>query len=444
MSTPHTPGAPDAPDAPTTPNAADAADAPATISLLPGGLRDVLPPDAAHEASVVARLLARFAAHGYEQASPPLVEFEDSLLRGAGAATSHHTFRLMDPVSRRMMGVRADMTGQMARVARDRLTRAPRPLRLCYAGQILRITADQLQPERQLTQVGCELIGADDPAADLEAIGLAVLGLRDCGFTDLVVDLGLPTLAMILLAHGGATPQQATAARAALDRRDGTALAAVGGPAVAPLQRLLAGSGAPARALETLAAMDLPPDAARMQQRLAAVLAQLTTHLPDCGISVDLVENRGFEYQTGLSFTLFARGARGELGRGGRYLIGNAGGEDAIGFSLYLEALMRMVPPPPIPRRVWLPPSCSWAVGERLRDDGWVTVAGLESTAPKDGTATALAREARRMGCSHYLTGESAESGESAVPVPVALDPEPAGESSPASSSDPGYEGEGA
>ena len=132
-------------------------------ALLPAGLSDLLPPDAAFEASVVDRLTAAFEAHGYERVKPPLVEFETSLLTGAGGAMAEHIFRLMDPVSQRMMGLRADMTPQVARIAATRLKNAARPLRLGYAGQVLRVRGSELKPARQLGQVGVELIGAADP-----------------------------------------------------------------------------------------------------------------------------------------------------------------------------------------------------------------------------------------------------------------------------------------
>ena len=134
--------------------------------LLPAGLADGLPPEAGHESLLVARLVARFAAQGYALVKPPLVEFEESLLNGIGAALREHCFRLMDPVSQRMMGVRPDMTPQVARIARTRLARAPRPLRLCYAGEVLRVRGTQLRPARQFEQVGAELIGASSAAAD--------------------------------------------------------------------------------------------------------------------------------------------------------------------------------------------------------------------------------------------------------------------------------------
>ena len=105
-------------------------DLPNNRALLPAGLRDLLPPDAETEASAVEALMEVFASHGYQRVQPPLLEFEDSLLAGSGAAVSEQTFRLMDPVSQRMMGLRADTTPQVARIATTRLARAPRPLRL--------------------------------------------------------------------------------------------------------------------------------------------------------------------------------------------------------------------------------------------------------------------------------------------------------------------------
>ena len=103
--------------------------------------------------------MAAFAAHGYERVKPPILEFEDSLFAGSGVAVSEQTFRLMDPVSQRMMGLRADTTPQVARIAANRLAGDARPLRLCYAGQVLRVRGTQLAPERQVPQAGIELIG---------------------------------------------------------------------------------------------------------------------------------------------------------------------------------------------------------------------------------------------------------------------------------------------
>ncbi len=136
-------------------------DPPPNPALLPAGLRDLLPPDADTEAAAMELLMAAFAGHGYQRVQPPLIEFEESLLAGSGAAVSDQTFRLLDPDSHRMMGVRADTTPQVARIATTRLAAAPRPLRLSYAGLCLRVRGSQLDPDRQVAQAGIELIGAD-------------------------------------------------------------------------------------------------------------------------------------------------------------------------------------------------------------------------------------------------------------------------------------------
>src|SRR5260370_34645931 len=142
-------------------------------ALLPAGLYDLLPPEAEIEAAVTARLMGVLGAYGYERVKPPLVEFEETLLSGAGAAMASDTFRTMDPISHRMIGMRADITPQVARIATTRLASRPRPLRLSYAGQVLRVRGSQMRPERQVGQAGAQLNGAQGPAADGEAIAVA-------------------------------------------------------------------------------------------------------------------------------------------------------------------------------------------------------------------------------------------------------------------------------
>src|ERR1700740_3490371 len=138
-------------------------------ALLPIGMHDLLPPEAELEAAIVGQLMAPLAAHGYERVKPPLVEFEETLFAGAGAAMAGATFRIMDPASNRMIGVRADVTPQIARIAATRLADAPRPLRLSYAGQVLRVKGSEIRPERQVGEVGAELIGAAGPTARTQA-----------------------------------------------------------------------------------------------------------------------------------------------------------------------------------------------------------------------------------------------------------------------------------
>ena len=243
-------------------------------ALLPAGLRDMLPPEAEFEARVVERLMATLAAHGYERVKPPLVEFEESLLADSGASMAPHTFRLMDPVSQRMMGLRADMTLQVARVAATRLKALPRPLRLSYAGQVLRVKGDDLRPERQFGQVGAELIGCDAAAADAEAVLLAASALASVGGANLSIDLSSPKLVpAVLAAHG--IPAAPKRLRDALDRKDSAAVGTLGGAAAPVLAGLLAATGPADKALAAIARLSLPGDAAAEVARLVDVVKRV-------------------------------------------------------------------------------------------------------------------------------------------------------------------------
>src|SRR5579863_10730980 len=212
-------------------------------ALLPTGLYDLLPPVAEREAEVTAGLMAVLTSHGYERVKPPLVEFEETLLAGAGAAMAADTFRTMDPVSHRMIGVRADMTPQVARIAATRLAHKRRPLRLSYAGQVLRVRGSQMRPERQVGQAGAELIGAEGPAADVEAIAVAGEALAAVGVPHLSVDLTMPTLVPAIAEAYGVTGERGAALRDALDHKDVAAVAHLAGEAGTLLARLVAAAG---------------------------------------------------------------------------------------------------------------------------------------------------------------------------------------------------------
>lgn len=364
-------------------------------ALLPAGLMDGLPPDAGHEAAVITGLMADFAARGYERVKPPLIEFEDGLLRDASQSLNRQTFRLMDPISQRMLGVRADITGQIARIAESRLAHRERPLRLAYAGDVLQVRGTQLRPERQFVQAGVELIGADSIAADIEVIALAAEALARTGVPKLSIDLSTPMVATTVLDASELNEADLAETRAALDQKDQAAVRACAGPAADLLNALLDAGGPARAAIAALRALSLP-DAARADiVRLAAVADGLHARLPDLQLTVDAVENRGFEYHRGIAFTLFAPRVRGELGRGGRYLAGH-GAEPATGFSLFLDSVMRAVAPAGPARRLWLPVHTSDAVAAGLREDGWVTIAALDET-------DAPAAEAARLYCTHLL-----------------------------------------
>ncbi|WP_114375165.1 ATP phosphoribosyltransferase regulatory subunit [Elioraea thermophila] len=368
------------------------------LALLPPGLRDLLPPEAEIEAAAIEAMAAVFAAHGYERVKPPLLEFEESLLGGAGASTAEVAFRLMDPVSHRMLALRADITPQVARIAAVRLARAPRPLRLCYSGQVLRVRGTDLRGARQMSQAGIELIGSDCAEADAEVIAVAAEALAALGVPAVSFDLTLPTLVDELLAPLALAPAREQALRHAIDRKDAAEVAALAGPLADTLDELLHAAGPADRALEALAAANLPPAARALADRLAATVAAVRARDPAIRLTADPLEFRGFRYHRGVAFTIFSAAVADELGRGGAY---RAGEEPATGVSLYPDAALAAAAPRPPRPRVFVPAGTPPAEAAALRQQGFATVLGL------DPVADAVA-EARRLGCSHVAVGASA------------------------------------
>ena len=373
-------------------------DLPNNPALLPAGLRDLLPPEAETEASAVESLMEVFASHGYQRVKPPLLEFEDSLLAGSGAAVAEQTFRLMDPESQRMMGLRADTTPQVARIAATRLAQAPRPLRLSYAGQCLRVRGSQLAPDRQIAQAGVELIGCDNPAADAEIVLVGAEALASVGLTRTSFDLTLPTLVPVLLDDAGLSGSTRAALARALDRKDAAAVARHGGVLAPTLTDLLMAAGPADRALLALEAAGLPPAARELAGRLAEAVAAIRARAPTLRLTVDPVEFRGMRYETGISVTIYAPGRHEELGRGGRYLCE---AESATGLTLYPDAVLRAAPPRAPRQRLYVPLGVDQDEAARMRRLGYATIAAL---GPEDDPAA----EAQRLLCSHILRGGSA------------------------------------
>lgn len=366
--------------------------------LLPVGLSDVLPPEAEHEAMLVEALMESFARHGYERVKPPLLEFEEGLLAGSGAAVSDQTFRLMDPVSQRMMGLRADTTPQVARIAATRLRGQGRPLRLCYAGQVLRVRGSELSPGRQLPQAGIELIGGAAPEADAEVALVAAEALARAGITDITLDVTLPRLAHALIEAAGMDEALAARLARALDRKDAAAVGALvegRGRVAAILPGLLAAAGPAGAALAALEAAELPEAARGIAINAGSVVRAIAERAPALRVTLDPLEFRGFRYHVGVAFTLYGPGLTGELARGGRYLSAND--EPATGMTLYPDAVMRAAPAAERRRRCFLPLGTAGAVGASLREAGFATVAALS---PADAAAG--------LDCTHQWDGARA------------------------------------
>jgi ATP phosphoribosyltransferase regulatory subunit len=244
-------------------------------------------------------------------------------------------------------------------------------LRLSYAGPVLKLRGSELRPARAMRQIGIELIGRDSVAAACEVVTVAVEALAAAGVAGVSVDFTLPDLVPTLADDW--PHARLSELRDALDAKDAGRVAAID-RAYLPL---IAAAGPFGQAIDRLRAHDTGGALASRIDGLSAIAAALPAGTV---LTLDPTERHGFEYQSWFGFSLFAHGLRGEIGRGGAYVVMGAGGceEAAVGFSIYLDAILDLAEAPER-RRLFLPFGTPAEVGARLRAEGWVTVAALES-----------------------------------------------------------------
>jgi ATP phosphoribosyltransferase regulatory subunit len=318
--------------------------------LLPAGIEEILPRQS-HLLECMRRdLLDLYSGWGYELVIPPLVDFLDSLLTGTGHDLDLQTFKLTDQLSGRMLGARADMTPQVARIDAHHL-RSDAPTRLCYLGSVLHTRSDGFSGTRSPMQIGAEIYGHSGVESDVEVLRLALLTLEVAGIESPYLDLGHVGIYRGLARQACLDEQQETRLFEALQRKAAPEIEALiegqGLPCATAHMMLslvdLNGDDALERAATELAAADRPVHGAL--DYLRRLVDEIRKWLPEVPIHFDLAELRGYHYKTGMVFAAFAPGWGQEIVRGGRYDdIGRVFGRPrpAVGFSADLKGLLRL------------------------------------------------------------------------------------------------------
>lgn len=321
--------------------------------LLPEGVEELLPPLAEHLERARRELLDLYSSWGYRLVIPPLVEHLESLLVGAGDDVDRQTFKLTDPSSGRLLGVRADMTPQVARIDARHLPQDC-PSRLCYLGTTLRARADGLGGSRSPVQVGAELYGHAGTESDCEVVLLMLQTLSALGVHDAHLDLGHVGIFRALAAAGGLNARQEAVLLEAMQRKAGDqvaeALAPVTDDAVRRWIRALIdlNGGEDTFDLARNALAGAPAAVAARIDDMQGLVRTLREHGQSVPVHVDLAELRGYRYHTGMVFAAFVPGQGQEVARGGRYddierVFGAP--RAATGFSADLKTLVSLAEP---------------------------------------------------------------------------------------------------
>ncbi|MEW8026151.1 MAG: ATP phosphoribosyltransferase regulatory subunit [Candidatus Thiodiazotropha sp.] len=318
--------------------------------ILPDGIDEVLPPEAGIIERKRRELLDLYSSWGYDFVIPPFVEFLDSLLTGTGGDLDLNTFKLTDQLSGRLMGIRADITPQAARIDAHHI-RSQSPTRLCYLGTVLHTRSDGFAGTRSPLQIGAELYGHSGVESDIEVLRLMMETLKATGVEDVYLDLGHVGVYKGLAEQAGLNEYQERELFDALQRK-----------AMSEVDRLLeAFSIAPEHVAMLARLGELNGDKALQQARellqnasaavkealdyLQLMADQIAVWLPEVPVHFDLAELRGYHFHTGVVFAAFVPGSGKEIARGGRYdAIGSVFGRSrpATGFSSDLKTLIRV------------------------------------------------------------------------------------------------------
>ena len=297
--------------------------------LLPDGVQETLPPDAAAVESLRHDILQVFQSWGYDLVMPAMIEYMDSLLTGTAHSLDTRTFALVDQLSGKQMGVRSDMTPQVARIDAHLLAdsaKRHRVSRLCYCGHLLHAIGDGLTSSRTPLQIGAEIFGSDSISADVEVVSLMVATLHAVGLSEVSIDVGHVGIFRNLVGNRGLDAEQESLLFDMLQRKSIPDLQEY-------LQALPLDDGLRAHVCQlALLNGDISIiDEARERYRdtgaevlasldsMQRVVQSLQRKYPNTLINCDLAELRGYSYHTGLVFAAFLPGQGSEIARGGRY-----------------------------------------------------------------------------------------------------------------------------
>jgi len=354
--------------------------------LLPEQIADVLPSQARRIEELRRTLIDGARSYGFELVMPPLLEYLDSLLSGTGHELDLKTFKLVDQLSGRTLGLRADTTPQVARIDAHLLNREG-VARLCYCGPVLHTRADSAQGTREPLQFGAEIYGHAGLEADLEVIDLALDGLRAAGVDDVLLDLGDARVVRSVLGGAVVDAGQLAEVMDALARKDAAAAAEAARvlpsqmqQSISTLLRLYGGVEVLDRARRLLPGR---PAIERALDDLTWLASHVQRVHPSVRIGIDLADISGYAYYSGARFSLYGAASNAALARGGRYdEVGAVFGRNrpAVGFSLDVKGLVQVAAERPAIAAVHAP----WGEGSelraavrRLREQGHVVVCTL-------------------------------------------------------------------
>ena len=309
-------------------------------NLLPIGFKDILASDANIQFEYGKKLLKNFDSWGYSFIEPPIIEYEKTLSDTKNKLSNKKTLSFFDPLTKEKISLRPDITTQLARIAEDRLFGLPKPLRLCYFGDVFRADKPKLSSDRQFKQAGVEIIGSKNLLADIEIITLSLDSLKKINFKKISLDINLPIILEKIFDDFKISLAKRVNLRKFVEKKNIQEIYNFNIKLFNILKEIIDSSGPVKKNLKKIQKIKLGSNAKKVIKDFIKICSYLIKkNYDEYRISVDLLDHRGFEYYTGTTFSIFCLDSSKEVCRGGRYLT--AKDKDAVGTTFFLNQFLQ-------------------------------------------------------------------------------------------------------
>ncbi len=363
--------------------------------LLPEGFRDSLPELATKEEKVNSTFIKLMQKNGFLLVKPPLLEFESSLFFLLDDNEEANSFRVLDPLSQKMMGIRSDITVQIARISCGSLVELPRPLKVCYSGEILRVKNNSLNLSRQATQIGSEIIGIGQNQCENEIISLMIESLKTLRIKNFFLNFTMPTLILAIIKDFKLSKSDLEFVRDRFNNKNSDGLEKISKKLKDISNGLIDSVGDASFNLKKLRKIKYTKNIKYEIQSFIKITSRIIKDFPNLQILIDPLEIDESNYHTGIAFKVFSENLK-ELFSGGNYKVSN---ENCIGFSGFTESLLlESFLTKSLIKKILIPKYTDSELKKNLQKKGFITFQAIKKL-----NKVQIKAEAVKQECNYYL-----------------------------------------
>ena len=363
--------------------------------LLPEGFRDSLPELATKENRVNSTFIKLMEINGFLLVKPPLLEFESSLFFLLDDNEDANSFRVLDPISQKMMGIRSDITVQIARISCGSLIELPRPLKLCYSGEVLRVNNNSLNLSRQSTQIGSEIIGIEQNDCENEIISLMIESLNSLKIKNFFINFTMPTLISAIDKDFKLSKPDLEFVRERFNNKNSDGLEKISKRLKTISDALIDSVGDAKINLKKLKKINFTKNIKLEIQSFIKIIGRIIKDFPDLKILIDPLEIDESNYHTGIAFKVFSENLK-ELFSGGNYKVSN---ENCIGFSGFTESLLlESLITKKLIKKILIPKYFDPKLKKNLQKKGFFTFQAIKKLNKQQ-----IKTEANKQECNYYF-----------------------------------------